>query len=228
MLLSTMRTPTMRNKLTLEAVDDVLLVHLDDAKANACDFAMLESIDRALDAAQAEARAVALLGRPGVFCGGFDLKVLKGGDADEQRRLVDLGMAVLSRCHVHPQPLVIGVSGHAVALGALFALAGDWRIAAAGEFRIGLNETAIGLALPDAALRVAVDRLQPAYRARAVLFGELYAPEEARAAGYVDEVVAPSRLRDAVLARAQTLAALDPAAYRANKAGLRAVVRSGP
>lgn len=59
---------------------EVAIIALDDGKANACGFAMLDAINTALDRAQRESRAVALLGRPAVLSGCFDLKVINGGD----------------------------------------------------------------------------------------------------------------------------------------------------
>ena len=82
----------MTDKLHYERVGDVAVITLDDGKANACGFAMLEAISAALDRARTDARAVALLGRPGVLSGGFDLKVINGGDAAELRRLINLGV----------------------------------------------------------------------------------------------------------------------------------------
>ena len=49
------------------------------------------------------------------------------------------------RLNGHPQPVQIAATGHAPAAGALLAMTGDTRIAAAGADKIGLNETAIGM-----------------------------------------------------------------------------------
>ena len=211
----------MTDQLHYERVDDVAVITLDDGKANACGFAMLEAIGEALDRARAEARAVALLGRPGVLSGGFDLKVIKGGDAAELRRLLKLGVRTLMRIYGHPQPVVIAATGHAVALGAFMLLAGDHRIGTAGEFRIGLNETAIGLNLPLFGIELARARLSPHHLTQAAIMARLYAPDEAVEAGFLDEVLAADAVRTAAIEKAQIWSALHTDALAYNKTAFR-------
>ena len=50
-------------------------------------------------------------------------------------------------------------TGHSVAAGAILLMAGDLRIGAEGDFKIGLNETAIGLPLPAYAIALAQARM---------------------------------------------------------------------
>ena len=66
------------------------------------------------------------------------------------------------RIYGHPQPVVLGVTGHALAAGALLALSCDVRIGGDGPAKIGLNETAIGMGLPHYAVELAQARLSRA------------------------------------------------------------------
>ena len=211
----------MTDKLHYEQVGDVAVITLDDGKANACGFAMLEAIGTALDRARLEARAVALLGRPGVLSGGFDLKVINGGDASEVRRLITLGVRTLMRLYGHPQPVVIGATGHAVALGAFMLLAGDYRIGTTGDYRVGLNETAIGLQLPPFGIELARARLPPHHLTQAAIMARLYAPDEAIEAGFLDEVLAADAVKAAAIAKAQAWSTLHADALAYNKAAFR-------
>jgi enoyl-CoA hydratase len=210
------------NSLNYELDGEVAVITLDDGKANACGFAMLDAINAALDRAQAEARAVLLLGRPGVLSGGFDLKVIKGGDANELDRLLKLGVRTLMRLYGHPQPLVTAATGHALALGALILLASDYRFGVAGEFKIGLNETAIGLSLPAFGVELAEARLSRRHLTQATLLARLYGPAQALDVGFLDEVLASDALRSTAIAKARELAALDATAFAATKHGFRA------
>ena len=211
----------MTDKLHYEQVGDVAVITLDDGKANACGFAMLEAIGTALDRARLKARAVALIGRPGVLSGGFDLKVINGGDASELRRLITLGVRTLMRLYGHPQPVVIGATGHAVALGAFMLLAGDYRVGTAGDYRVGLNETAIGLHLPPFGIELARARLPPQHLTQAAIMARLYAPDEAIEAGFLDEVLAADAVRAATIAKAQAWSTLHANALAYNKAAFR-------
>ena len=211
----------MTDKLNYERVGDVAVITLDDGKANACGFAMLEAIGTALDRARLDARAVALIGRPGVLSGGFDLKVINGGDAAELQRLITLGVRTLMRLYGHPQPVVIGATGHAVALGAFMLLAGDYRVGTAGDYRVGLNETAIGLHLPPFGIELARARLPPQHLTQAAIMARLYAPDEAIEAGFLDEVLAADAVRTTAIAKAQDWSALHAEALAYNKAAFR-------
>lgn len=196
------------------------IVAMDDGKANALSYAMLESLLEALARAEREASALVLAGRPERFCAGFDLKVMMAGP-DAAKQLLRRGSDLLMRLYGTPLPLVIACTGHAVAGGALVVLTGDVRISAAGGFRIGLNEVSIGLPVPMLAMELARDRLTPAALPRATLSGQIYAPDEAAAAGYLDAVVPAEELLARAVQEAARLGALSRHAYRATKERLR-------
>ena len=141
--------------LTYTLENTVATITLDDGKANALSLPMSQAIATALDRAQTEARVVLLRGRPGVLCGGFDLKVIRTGTQADRAAMVDTGMALLERIYRHPQPTIIACTGHAVAAGGLLLLAADIRIGLRGPYKLGLNETAIGLSLPEFGLTLA-------------------------------------------------------------------------
>ncbi|MBL4683092.1 MAG: crotonase/enoyl-CoA hydratase family protein, partial [Nannocystaceae bacterium] len=191
----------------------------DDGKANALSSALLNELDQALTRAQEEAKAVVLLGRPGRFSGGFDLKVMKSGPAAAQA-LVSQGAELLMRIYEFPLPFVAACSGHAVAAGALMLLASDTRIGIEGDFKIGLNEVAIGMTVPILAQELARDRLAPTHLTPAIIQGTLYGPSDAVKVGYLDQVVAPDALVATAITTAAALGKLSNA-YGATKARLR-------
>jgi enoyl-CoA hydratase len=196
------------------------VVEMDDGKANALSDTMIDAVVAALTRAEAEAGAMVLAGRPERFCAGFDLRVMMSGP-DRAKALLQRGSELLMRLYGTSIPLVIACTGHALAGGALVVLTGDVRIAAAGAFKIGLNEVAIGMPVPVLAMELARDRLHPAALTRATLLAHVHSPDEALAAGYVDEVVAPDQVMPRALAEAARLAALGRAPFRATKERLR-------
>ena len=205
-----------------ETAGDVAVVTLNDGKANAFGPNMIATVNSLLDRAQAEeAKAVVLMGRPGLFSGGFDLKVIRGDDPEAARAMSLGGARLMMRLYGFPLPLVIAATGHAVALGAFCLLTGDYRIGTAGEFSIGLNETAIGMSLPPFGLMLANERLSKRHLSRAAIGATMFNPEEARDAGFLDDVVPADQLRDAALDKAGSLTQLDGAAYASVKQGLR-------
>lgn len=203
------------------ALDDrVAVLRLDDGKANALSHAVLAALQSALDRAEKEAGAVCLFGRPGRLCAGFDLAVMRSGPR-AMRDLVTAGAELCLRMAVSPLPIVIGCTGHALAAGALLLLSADARIGARGDFKIGLNEVAIGMSLPIFAYELARERLSKRHLLRAAAQAELYAPDAAVDAGYLDSVCEPAELAAAALAVARRLAALPQPAFARTKRALR-------
>lgn len=200
--------------------DTTALIRMDDGKANALSYAMMDEVEAALARAEREASSVVLTGRPGRFCAGFDLREMMKG-AENARALVTRGADFLLRLYLFPKPLVIACSGHALAGGALTVLTGDLRLGVEGDFRIGLNEVQIGMPVPILAMELARDRLSPRALQEATLFARVYSPGDAVSAGYLDEVVDGAQLLDKAVAEAARLGALPSAAYATTKTILR-------
>ncbi len=206
---------------TYELVDQIAVVTMDDGKANAFSPDMIATVNGLLDLAESEAKAVVLTGRDGIYSGGFDLRVIRG---DDPQAAVDMrlgGTRLMMRLYGLPLPLVIAASGHAIALGAFCLLTADYRIGTTGDFRVGLNETSIGMSLPPFGLMLTRERLSKRYLTRATMAATMFAPDEAKDAGFLDDVVPKDDLRQTALNVASSLLALDGAAYASVKQGLR-------
>jgi enoyl-CoA hydratase len=211
----------LNNIITYSLEGCIATLTMDDGKANAMAPAMSAALNAGLDRAAGEAKAVVIRGREGVMCGGFDLKIIRGDDDDAKAGMRDAGMALLKRLYLSPQPIIFAVTGHTVAMGALLLLAGDFRVGLSGDFRIGLNETGIGLSLPITGLELARDRLAPMIFQRATINAELFSPDTAVSAGYLDQVTDDVGFDAAVSTAAETLAALDAAAFSRTKQRVR-------
>lgn len=211
----------MSSSVQLELDSDVAVIRIDDGKVNAISPALLAEMNEALDRAEKEARCVAILGRPGRFSAGFDLSIMASGDQDAVVGMVSGGGRLLVRLYGFPTPVVVGCTGHAVAMGSLMLLAADTRIGAAGAFKIGLNEVSIKMSLPVFATELARDRLSRRHLQQATVHARLYDPEGAIDAGYLDRVVAPDALEQAVLEEARALTQLHMASHAATKQTLR-------
>jgi enoyl-CoA hydratase len=193
---------------------------MDDGKANALSEAMIESLLAALERAGKEAGAIVLTGRPERFCAGFDLRVMMSGP-EPAKALLRRGGELLMALYGSPLPLVIACTGHAIAGGALVLLTGDVRFGVPGAFRIGLNEVSIGLPVPVLAMELARDRIALSELGRATLFAQMYEPEEATRAGYLDAVVAAEGLLERAKQEAVRLSGFSRAAFIASKQRLR-------
>ncbi|GAC1320825.1 MAG: crotonase/enoyl-CoA hydratase family protein [Acidimicrobiales bacterium] len=214
----------MSDSVQLQRHDEVAVIIIDDGKANALSPDVLTGVNAALDEVDAlgpAVRAMVLCGRAGMFSGGFDLKVMRGGDLAAMNDLVTGGGELVTRLYGSPRPVVCAVTGHAIAAGALLTLSGHLRIGAEGDFKIGLIETTIGMVLPDWAVLIAELRLSRRQVERAVIEARVYGPQEARDAGYFDLVVPPIDVLTTAVVEAARLGGLDPTAYAGNAAKLR-------
>ncbi len=210
----------MSDAITTERRDAVTVLRLDDGKANAVSHDLIAGVSEALDQAAKDGGAVAVLGRPGRFSAGFDLSIMSQGPEAAQG-LVGEGAELLVRMLQSPVPIVAGCTGHALAMGALLLLASDYRVGTAGNFKLGLNEVAIKMVLPRFAVLLAQDRLSKRHLLRSANHAEIYDPEGACDAGYLDLVVAPEVLESRTLEEAARLAALPRGAFAGTKEYLR-------
>ena len=200
--------------------DDIAVISLDEGKANAVGHPLIDAVNDGLDTAEASAKAVVISGKPGIFSAGFDLKEFKKGP-EATKKLVTRGTETLLRIFMHPQPVIAECTGHAVAAGAFILLAADTRIGTTGDFKIGLNETAIGFELPVFGLEFAKARLSKRHLQAAVVQAKLYDPTAAVDVGYLDSIHEAASVHEVAMGSAKALAELPGQTYGENKRGLR-------
>jgi enoyl-CoA hydratase len=203
-------------------INNIAILTFDDGKANAVGPRFLDDINAGLDRAQVEqVGAVILRGREGIFSGGFDLEEFKKG-AELGMAMVERGFELLVRLYGFPLPLVAACTGHGVAMGAFIIMACDSRIGSQGKFKMSLPETAIGMDLPPLVLALTAARISREHMTRVALQSEVYTPEQAVTAGFIDETVAADLLDARAMEIAAKLADLPQAQYAANKLSIRA------
>jgi enoyl-CoA hydratase/carnithine racemase len=157
-----------------------------------------------------------------VFSGGLDVPYLLGcSDAELKAcwsRFFDAARAIAGS----PVPVVAAIAGHNPAGGCVLALCCDYRVMADGPFRIGLNETQVGLIVPDA-IQYLLHRIVGTYRAeRLVVAGAMIESRKAFDLGMVDELVAQEHVVEAALAWLSGLAKLPQGPMLATRAIARA------
>jgi enoyl-CoA hydratase len=211
--------------VTYRLDDAVAAITMDDGKVNVLSPAMLTELDAALDRAAADRAVVVLTGRDGVFSAGFDLPILRAG-GPEAAAMLRAGFDLAARLLAFPTPVLVACPGHAVAMGAFLVLSGDYRIGASGPYKITANEVAIGITMPHAAVEICRQRLTPAGFNRAVVIADVFSPEDALTAGFLDRIVPAAELAEALAAAAAGLAQLDLDAHAATKLRARRLART--
>ena len=199
----------------------VRVLTLDRSPANAIDETLLTDLGAALDDARADdaVRAVVLTGAGAFFSGGFDFAAppRRGG---AERGIYDLYRAVHTNLLGLPKPTIAMMNGHAIAGGAVLVLACDYRLGLDGDYRVGLNEVAVGAAFPRAAMEIVRLRLPHARATELILGAALYPASQAVRLGLVDELFPADVFVPTVMRRAARLAGFPREAYAHAKAGL--------
>jgi enoyl-CoA hydratase len=116
-----------------------------------------------------------------------------------------------------PFPIIGACTGHAIAKGAFLLLSCDHRIGSLGQFKIGLNEVAIGMTMHQAGIEIARNRLPINYLSRSVINAELFSPETAAVAGFLDTLVEPEQLMETAKSVAKQMLTLNMKAHHGTK-----------
>jgi enoyl-CoA hydratase len=198
----------------------VATIAMDDGKANVMSVAMLAQLSQALDNAEADKAVVVIQGRPGMFSGGFDLSAFKR-DKQELFEMLKAGAELTEKMLSFPFPIVAVCTGHAIAMGAFILLSADVRIGTSVGSKVQVNEVQIGLTLPHFAIEVCRQRLTPAHFNLAAITANPYDQQQALTAGFLDELVTPETLAEALKKRTDHLLGLNMPAFSATKLRLR-------
>lgn len=217
----------MSDRVTYRLHDRVAHITMDDGNLNVMSVGMLNDLNAALQRAEADQAIVILRsGRPGVFSAGFDLKVFAAGDAEGSLDMVKAGAELALRLMSYPLPTIGILEGHAFPMGTFLMLACDLRVGTRGAFRMGLNEVAIGIAPPTFAIELARSRVHPAWLSRTVTTGEMFEPDDAVVAGFLDRVVAVDEIEGTIETIASGMRALHAPSHALAKMRLRHAARA--
>ncbi len=219
--------------VNVETHGQIARITLARPPVNALDPELCDDLTRAVrQAAEQGAAGIVLAGGPKVFSAGRDVTFLLslGADRARGRSARQAFFAAARTLASSPVPVVAAIAGHAPAGGCVLALCCDYRVMAEGPYRIGLNETQVGLVAPEG-IQHLMRRVVGSHRAERLLVGgELVESARALACGLVDELAAADEvvtrahawmegllalprmpvLQTRAIARADLLAALEP------------------
>lgn len=203
---------------------DIIELKLARPPVNALEPGLCRELLLALNGAIAavNTRGIVLSGQPKIFSAGLDVPYLLtlGDDRGALTNAWQAFFGVARALAASPVPVVAALTGHSPAGGCVYALCCDYRIMAAGDYRIGLNETRVGLIAPEGIQRLLRRVVGPHRAERMLVAGEMVDAARALEIGLVDELVDadPVEHPNAVSQRArewlQELLLLPPEAMR--------------
>jgi len=210
----------MSDLISYQLEDGIATLTLSNGKVNAISPDVIAAFNTALDRAEQDKAIVIITGQPGILSGGYDLKVMTSGPQNAIN-LVAAGSTLARRMLAHPFPIIVACPGHAVAKGAFLLLSADYRIGTEGPFSIGLNEVQIGMTMHHAGIELARDRLRKSAFHRSVINGEMFDPQGAVDAGFLDKVVPAEQLLATAQAVAQQMKKINMTAHKNTKLKVR-------
>jgi len=188
-------------------------LRLSRPPVNALNMELVEALTTAhREAVKNNAQAIVISGQDGVFSGGLDVPELLQQSRNTMTVFWDRFIVMCRTIGASRVPVVAAITGHAPAGGAVIAMHCDVRIAACGDFKIGLNEVQVGLALPEPIrqmLEFTVGRRQAALLA---MQGALLPMDKALQVGMVDELIEPPQVIPRAIEFAEGLLKLPPEA----------------
>ena len=202
--------------IDLDISENIATITLKNGKVNAISHQVIAELNEALDQAESASAVVILTAQPGIFSAGFDLKSMKES-SESAVALVTAGSTLSRRMLSFPFPIIGACSGHAIAKGAFLLLSCDHRIGCLGNFKLGLNEVAIGMTMHQAGIEIARNRVPTNYLSRSVINAELFSPETAVLAGFLDTLVEPEQLMATAKSVASQMLTLNMKAHHGTK-----------
>lgn len=204
----------------------IAIVVISRGKVNALNRQVVEELRVTLEGLKNDpsVRAVVLTGQGKFFSFGFDIPEFLPYGKQEFTDYLVLFTDLYAYMFLYPKPLIAGLNGHAIAGGCMLALACDKRIMATGGAKISLNEIRFGSTVFFGSVELLRFWLGN-MGAREVLFsGAMYAAEEAKALGLIDELAAEGEVMSAAMRTAIELGEKPDAAFADIKLLLRGLV----
>jgi len=206
--------------------DHVAVLTLARDKVNAINETLIDDINAELDKLESDLDVVAvvLTGRDKFFSFGFDVPELLTLSQKGLRRFLSKHTALLLRLFTFGKPVIAAVNGHATAGGCMLIMACDYRVAAEGRARIGLNEINLGVSVFGGSaemLRYWVGNR----KAELILTdGTFYTVEQAKELGMIDQIVPYDDVMPTAMQKARDWGGKPGPAYRTIKRLMRGAV----
>ncbi|SUZ56455.1 uncharacterized protein METZ01_LOCUS9309 [marine metagenome] len=173
---------------------------------------------------QPDLRVVVVEGTGRAFCAGFDLGTFgEEGTSPAGGRVPGDTGRLMAEALEHMAPVTIArLHGHVVGGGLVLAAACDLRVASEGV-RFAIPEVDLGIPLAWGGIPRLVREIGPALTKELVMTCRPFGADEAKAAGFLNRVVAEDRLDDEVDELAEAVASRPRFAVLATKAHTNAV-----
>ena len=188
----------------------IRVLTLDRAPLNALTLESLQAMSAALQevAADKACKGMVITGANGVFTGGIDIRAIPTYST-EKRNETAIEISRMSELFYNlDMPVVAAINGHTIGAGMVMMLMCDYRVAATGDYRIGLTEAAAGIAFPAGPREIVRSELSPQLVRIFAIGADVYPPSHPYFGDLIDEHVDAEALIDTSFAAVHKLAAM--------------------
>ena len=215
--------------LRITIIDKLATVTLDRGRSNAINHQMVVELTACIKSLENDPTVGGLIitGKEGFFSSGIDLLEVYDYDEQQIREFWVSFLHLQSVLTGFKKPAVAAISGHSPAGGCILAICCDYRVMAAGEFIIGLNEVPVGIIVPGAVFNLYAFWLGHRRAYQFLLEGKLLKVNEALDYGLIDEVVSQPDLLNAAQRKVRTFMQLNPETWGQSKLNLRRELLNG-
>jgi enoyl-CoA hydratase/carnithine racemase len=208
------------NYSTLEHNPPVFIFRLKKDGAFTPD--LIAEMHAALDTIQNSAGEACLVvtGDGKAFSTGFDLEYFSAATVDARKQLMNKAVELLDRLLTFPLPTVAAINGHAFGMGALVAMACDYRYMRADRGYLCFPEIDLKVVIPAGMMSLLKRKLAPPVLRDLLLTGRRIGGAEAMRLGIVDEACAADEVLQSAVSQTSALATKDRETYGAMKHNL--------
>ncbi|KAL0891888.1 hypothetical protein ABMA27_015143 [Loxostege sticticalis] len=124
---------------------------------------------------------------PSVFSAGLDITEMYNPNVERLTALWTSLQDLWATLYSAPYPTAVAINGHAPAGGCMMALCCEYRTMVSGRYTIGLNETAVGIPVPEWLIGTMCKVISQREAEVALNAGLMFTVEEALKVGLIDE-----------------------------------------
>ncbi len=205
--------------IQVESHEHAILLRLTNGPTNALSADLIAQLAEAVADVARQEKGLVLAGGEKFFSIGLDLpevlEMERAAMGVYWRRFEEMLLDIFTL----PVPTACAMTGHATAGGMILSLTTDLRLMAHGRKLMGLNEMQIGIMIPYFTHLMLEQRTSAAKARQLETSGEFLGPEDALAAGLVDEVLPAEEVEAKALALVSKTIRLPRKAFVGTKDG---------
>eukprot|EP00934_Nitzschia_sp_Nitz4_P000552 Nitzschia sp. Nitz4//scaffold85_size83877//40699//41643//NITZ4_005229-RA/size83877-augustus-gene-0.160-mRNA-1//-1//CDS//3329559137//552//frame0 len=226
---------TFTRSFSSQSKDDLVLLDLNEETAigtltmnrkpaNSLNLELMQSISTAIKTAEANPKIKALIltsSSDKIFSAGLDIYEMYQPETERFYNWWTAFQDLYLDLYGSRLACVAAITGHSPAGGCVMAMSCDYRVMANGNFRMGLNESMLGLKVPVWLGDLYIDTIGHRQAELALEMGRLFDVDSALKVGLVDEVVEQDQLISTATEMAMKMIKLPSSGFAGNKSFAR-------